>query len=297
MQAILFFHFTFFHDDKRGSVSRASPGGTSLVIFQMTQLLKRVTTLVIFPTFLTKQELNKDHKIRIILYFKVIMINMISETYSINWMLPFSINVSVWMYLKNDSAKKKKVSTEFWYTHRLRSWCVCVCVFSSRMTLRVVRRWPHVQAALLSSESSMTRSEFLSLTFPPGFHLDSWRCVFCSSGSLYVWRACGSSSFCPWKETGVTSVLKTSLSLWFFILHTQKLQKPWGDVWTDEFVNVVNVSGDAVRFYSLFTADIGLFFHYVFLGIINQFQSNQNQPLGGTVQPIFTRFDDASCSA
>lgn len=194
------------------------------------------------------------------------------------------------MHLNNDSTKKKKSALN---SNTLMDTEAdgYVCVFSSRMTLRVARRWPRVQAALSSSKSSMTRSEFLSLTarLPSGLLTV---CVLLLRRPLCVeslWKLQLLLLERNWSRSSPENV---SCSLVFH--PPDALQKSWGDKWTDEFVNVVNVSGDAVRFFSLLTTDIGLFFHYVFLGIINQFQSNQNQPRGGAIQPIFIRFDDAS---
>lgn len=187
---------------------------------------------------------------------------------------------------------KKKVSTEFWYTHGHGSWWVCVCVFfkddlesgeevatcpSCSLIVRVI--YDKVRILVLN----------LSSRLPSGLLTV---CVLLLRRPLCVeslWKLQLLLLERNWSRFSPENV---SCSLVFH--PPDALQKSWGDKWTDEFVNVVNVSGDAVRFYSLLTTDIGLFFHYVFLGIINQFQNNQNQPRGGAIQPIFTRFDDAS---
>lgn len=48
----------------------------------------------------------KEFLIRIILYFKILMINMILERCSIN--VAFLKSMSDWRYLNNDSAKKSQ---------------------------------------------------------------------------------------------------------------------------------------------------------------------------------------------
>lgn len=77
-----------------------------------------------------------------------------------------------------------------------------------------------------------------------------WCCLLLFLGGVYVRRACRSSTFCTWKETGASPVLKPSLSLWLFVgevcPQTLIFDMSRGDKWTDEFVNMLQK-----MFYSL----------------------------------------------